>query len=103
MVKEKKAVKKETVKKEVVETATEKKKVEKKKVEKKSTKKVESKNKEKKTNVNKTTLKSEFNKIKWPTKKEMVKYSVATILFIVFFALFFEIIQLIMAALKNLL
>ena len=34
-------------------------------------------------------VKKEISRVRWPNKKEMVKYSVATILFIIFFALFF--------------
>ena len=47
------------------------------------------KKKEKKNNST-MTFKSEFKKIKWPTKKEMVKYSISTIIFIIFFAVFFS-------------
>lgn len=46
-------------------------------------------------------VKKETSKIKWPTKKEMVKYSVATISFIIFFALFFCIIQVLLGLLKK--
>ena len=56
------------------------------------------KKKEKKNNST-MTFKSEFKKIKWPTKKEMVKYS--TIIFIIFFAVFFLLIQLLMSFLKS--
>ncbi len=45
-------------------------------------------------------VKSEMSKVKWPSKKDMVKYSVATITFIVFFALFFYLIDFIVALLK---
>lgn len=38
---------------------------------------------------------SEFKKVRWPNKKEMVKYSIATIAFIIFFALFFYLIEVI--------
>lgn len=38
---------------------------------------------------------SEFKKVRWPSKKEMIKYSIATIVFILFFALFFYIIEVI--------
>lgn len=44
----------------------------------------------------------EVSKVKWPTKKEMAKYSLVTIVFIVFFALFFYAIELLMALLKSL-
>ena len=39
---------------------------------------------------------SEFKKVRWPNKKEMIKYSIATIVFILFFALFFYLIEVIM-------
>lgn len=42
----------------------------------------------------------EVSKVKWPSKKDMVKYSIATIAFVIFFALFFYLIDLIMALLK---
>lgn len=45
----------------------------------------------------------EVSKVKWPSKKEMIKYSIATIVFVVFFALFFYAIELLMAFLKSLL
>ena len=101
MVKEKKVVKKETTekveKKEKVTKVV--------KEEKKSTKKVDNKKKEtKKANDSyKTTLRAEFNKIKWPTKKEMVKNSISVIVFIIFCAIFFWVIQFIMAGLMKLL
>ena len=34
-------------------------------------------------------VEKELGKVKWPTKKEMIKYSVTTLCFILFFALFF--------------
>ena len=34
-------------------------------------------------------VKKEVGRVKWPSKKEMVKYSVATLIFIIFFSLFF--------------
>ena len=36
-------------------------------------------------------VRSEMAKVKWPSKKDMVKYSIATISFIVFFALFLSV------------
>ena len=39
---------------------------------------------------------SEIKKVRWPNKKEMVKYSVATISFVIFFALYFGLIEVIM-------
>lgn len=38
---------------------------------------------------------SEFKKVRWPNRKEMIKYSIATIVFIIFFALFFYLIEII--------
>jgi len=42
----------------------------------------------------------EISKVKWPSKKDMVKYSIATLVFILFFSAFFYIIDLIFALLK---
>ena len=46
-------------------------------------------------------VKLEMDKVKWPSKKDMVKYSIATIVFVIFFALFFYGIDLILALLKE--
>lgn len=96
----------------LIDVDTELKKIEKKKTTKtKDNKKVETKKITKK-NVNKKEVKkapkssffkevkAEFFKIKWPTKKDMFKYSIATIVFVIFFALFFYLIDLVMALLK---
>ena len=48
-------------------------------------------------------VKKELKKVKWPSKKNMVTYSVATISFIIFFALFFTMSDMILAGLKVLL
>ena len=45
-------------------------------------------------------VKKEMAKVKWPNKKEMIKYSTATIIFVIFFALFFTFADLIIAAIK---
>lgn len=80
-VKEEKVTKKEA--KEVAKAKT-------KKVEKKKEKK-----KDKKENIFKRIIgffkgvKSEMSKVAWPSRKHMVKYSIATICFIIFFALYF--------------
>ena len=66
----------------------------------KKTKKVVKKAKVKKPKDT-ITFKSEVSKIKWPSKKQMVKYSIATIVFVIFFAAFFYVIELIMALLKT--
>lgn len=47
-------------------------------------------------------VKSEFLKVHWPTKKDMVKYSIATIVFVVFCGLFFYAIDIIFALIKSL-
>lgn len=46
-------------------------------------------------------VKSEFKKVRWPSRKEMVKYSIATIIFVIFFALFFYLIEVIAYLLKT--
>lgn len=48
-------------------------------------------------------VKSEFKKVHWPSKKDMVKYSVATIVLIIFLALFFYVIDIIFALIQTLL
>lgn len=47
-------------------------------------------------------VKSEFQKVHWPTKENMFKYSVATIFFVVFFGLFFYAIDVIFALIQSL-
>ena len=47
-------------------------------------------------------VKSELGKVKWPSKKDMVKYSIATICFVIFFAGFFYLIDLSVAFIKAL-
>ena len=47
-------------------------------------------------------VKKELAKVRWPNKKDMVKYSVATIVFVIFFAGFFYAIDLLMALVKTL-
>lgn len=82
-----------------------------KKKEKKEEKKVSSKEKVKKT-AKKTKkekhgflgffkeVKQEMSKVVWPGKKDMIKYSIATIFFVIFFGGFFYLIEVIMALLK---
>ena len=48
-------------------------------------------------------VKSEFEKVHWPTKQNMVKYSIATIVFILFCALFFYLIEVVFAFIQSLL
>lgn len=45
----------------------------------------------------------EMKKTKWPSKKNMISYSVATLLFILIFALFFTFTDVIIAAIKQVL
>lgn len=79
-----------------------------KKVESKSTKttKKVTKKTEKKPKVKKesffTGVKKEMKHVRWPLKKEMVKYSIATLSFIIFFALFFALTDFIIAGIKML-
>ena len=47
-------------------------------------------------------VKSEFIKIHWPSKKDMVRYSIASIFFIIFCALFFYLINVIFALVQTL-
>ena len=45
-------------------------------------------------------VRKEMSKVVWPSRKNLVKYSIAAIAFIIFFSLFFYVIELIMALLK---
>ncbi len=47
-------------------------------------------------------VKSETEKVHWPNKKDMVKYSVATILFVLFCSVFFYIVDIIFVFVKSL-
>ena len=70
----------------------------------KEVKKDTKKKKEKKVKTKKklfSGVRSEMAKVKWPSKKDMVKYSIATIFFIIFFGLFFYCIDLFLALLKE--
>ncbi len=49
-----------------------------------------------------SSVKKETSKIKWPTKKEMIKYSAATLSFMVFFGVFFFVLDFVFAFLKSL-
>lgn len=46
-------------------------------------------------------VKSEFSKVHWPGRKDMIKYSVATILFVIFCSLFFYLIDVIFALIQS--
>lgn len=43
----------------------------------------------------------EISKVRWPSKNEMIKYSIATVIFVIFFGVFFYLIELLMAFLKS--
>ena len=47
-------------------------------------------------------VKAEMKKVKWPTKKEMFKYSITTLAFILLFTGFFYVIDVLFALLKGL-
>ena len=47
-------------------------------------------------------VKSELKKVKWATKKELVSYSIATITFVIIFAIFFMLSDVLIASLKAL-
>ena len=47
-------------------------------------------------------VKIELGKVKWPSRKDMVKYSIATICFVIFFAGFFYLIDLAVAFIETL-
>ena len=73
---------------------------------KKDIKKKDIKKKEKKVSKSKeksfTSLKKEIKLVKWPTAKDVLKYTIATIIFVVIFVLFFELLNLLMAFVKGL-
>ena len=63
-------------------------------------KKEEVKEAEKKTYFEE--IKEEMKKVKWPTKKEMVKYTISTLCFVILFALYFFGIESLFAFIKGL-
>ncbi len=48
-----------------------------------------------------STLKKELQMVKWPSFKDIVKYTLATIVFCIILVIFFEILNLIMAYVKG--
>ena len=46
-------------------------------------------------------VKKEVSRIKWTSKKDLLKYSVASILFVMFFGVFFYVIDLVVALLRS--
>lgn len=47
-------------------------------------------------------VKKELKKVSWPSKKQMIKYSISTICFVVLFALYFFGIESLFAFIKGL-
>ncbi len=56
----------------------------------------------KKTEGNIKGIKKEMKLVKWPSFKEIIKYTIATIIFCIILIFFFEIIKLIMAYIRGL-
>ena len=46
-------------------------------------------------------VKNELKKVRWLNKKEMTKYSIATVAFILIFSIFFGVLDLILAGIKS--
>lgn len=46
-------------------------------------------------------VKKEISRIRWTSKKDLLKYSVSTILFMVFFGLFFSLVQVIALLIRS--
>ena len=46
-------------------------------------------------------VKKEVSRIRWTNKKELIKYSLSTVLFMLFFGLFFYMIDLLVAVLRS--
>ncbi len=46
-------------------------------------------------------VKKEMKKVKWPNKKEMITYSIATISFVLIFGVFFTGLDLILSGIKT--
>ena len=47
-------------------------------------------------------VRKEMAKVKWPSKKDMITYSVATLSFILFFMLFYTVTDLVISGIKML-
>lgn len=48
------------------------------------------------------SVKQEMKKVRWPNKKEMLKYSAATLMFVIFFAAFFSATDFVITSIKML-
>ena len=68
------------------------------------TKKVKKTKKEKK-NVKKESffegVRTEMSKVKWPTKQEVLKYTIATLVFMIVLVLFFVLLTLLMSLIRE--
>ncbi len=77
----------------------------KKEVKEKVNKKVKKEKKAKKDKAPKENyfvgVRNELSKVKWPSKKEVLKYTVATIVFIVVLVVFFILLSMAMSAIKG--
>lgn len=75
---------------------------------KKNIKKTKSKGKAKKPGLFKRIIlwfknvKKEVSQVTWPSKKDLIKYSIATVVFVIFFSTYFYLISILMAFLKSL-
>ena len=94
-------VSKEDKKEEVKEIKKEKKEVSKKKNDSKKTEKKEKKSLWVRFRIFCHGVKSETLSVHWPNKKDMIRYSIATIFFIVFCAVFFYAIDIIFALIQS--
>lgn len=78
------------------------------KAEEKEVKKSKRKSETKKNKVKKAKkesylagVKSEISKVKWPTKKDVLKYTIATLVFIIILVAFFVLLSLLMSVIKG--
>ena len=69
---------------------------------KKKNNKNNNKNKNKNNEKFLKSVKKEMKQVKWPSFKEILKYTIATIIFCVILVFFFEIIKLVMAYIRGL-
>jgi len=74
--------------------------IKKKEVKKTNTKKKEKNNKPKEKFL--VGVKKEMKLVIWPTAKEILKYTLATIIFCIILVIFFEVLNLVMAYVKGL-
>ena len=72
---------------------------------KKEEKKLKKVKKNKKEKVKKESffqgVRSELGKVKWPSRKEVLKYTIATIIFVVILVVFFMLLDLLMSVIKG--